>query len=145
MAAGYLDLLQRELRNAVPHPFPSVAVLAGTVGTEGQLASTEGSFYIFTGGVWRRIVDEVDLAVIEARLDSSAGVFKEAITSNDANPVVVAHGFMDRPVVEVTGPDGAVIDVDVVHGDGAVSIGWRGVLPVPSMVTCVGVAAGSVV
>lgn len=143
MAAGYLDLLRRELRNAVPHPFPSVAVLAGTVGVEGQLASTEGSFYIFTGGSWRRIVDEFDLALIAARLDSSAGVFKEVIVGNDVNPVMVVHGFGDRPVVEVTGPDGAVIDVDVVHGDGVVSVGWCGVLPVPSMVTCVGVAAGS--
>ena len=53
--AGYLDLLQRELRNAVPHPFPSVAELAVAAGGGGPLASAEGSFYGFTSGAWRRI------------------------------------------------------------------------------------------
>ena len=40
MAAGYLDLLQRELRDTVIHPFLSVAELTVHAGIEGQVAST---------------------------------------------------------------------------------------------------------
>ena len=141
MAVGYLDLLQRELRNAVPHPFASVAELAATTGSEGQIASADGSFYIFTAGVWKRIVNEVDLAVVEAKVASKAGVYKQVIADIAVNPLTVTHGFAERPMIEVSGPDGNVLDVQVTHGDGAAVVAWSGPLPVPSVVTCIGVPA----
>lgn len=142
MAAGYLDLLQRELRDTVIHPFLTVADLTAHPGIEGQIASTEGSFYIFTAGAWRRVLDETDLSFIEAELSRSASLYTVQIPagSGAVGAFQVLHGFEERPLVTVTGPDGAIIETDVVHLDGQnrCNILWRGVLPTPALVTCVG-------
>jgi hypothetical protein len=142
MAAGYLDLLQRELRDTVIHPFLSVADLTAHAGIEGQVASTEGSFYIFTSGAWRRILNETDLSFIEAELGRSASLYTVQIPAGAGavGAFQVLHGFEERPLVNVTGPDGALIEVDIIHLDGQqrCNVLWRGVLPTPSTVSCVG-------
>ena len=142
VAAGYLDLLQRELRDSVIHPFASAAALSAHPGIEGQIASTEGAFYISTGGSWRRVVSEVDVALIEAELGRKATIYTAVIPprSGATGSFPVLHGFTGRPVVTVTGPDGSEVTVDVVHVDGQQrsQVMWIGVLPTPAVVTVVG-------
>src|SRR6186713_659083 len=114
MAVGYLDLLQRELRDTVIHPFATKADLdLHPGGAEGQIASTEGSFYIWTAvgtatgtAAWRRILNELDIAYIEAELTRTAEVYTIGIPAATATAPAggtfdAPHGFEIRPVVEV--------------------------------------------
>jgi hypothetical protein len=145
MAAGYLDLLQRELRDTVVHPFADQAALLGHPGIDGQMASVQGGFYVFANGAWRKVIDERDLALIDAALSRSATVYTISIGTGAAaaGSFVVPHGFQGRPVVEVTGPDGALLGVEVDHGaddnDGVSTVNWSGTLPSPATVTVTGV------
>jgi len=136
MTAGYLDLQQRDLRETVIHPFASESALASHRGAEGQIASAEGSFYIFTSGTWQRIVHHADLAVLMAAVSSA---FAMVIMDSSPGFAMVTHGFTGRPVVDVTGPDGSVMDVSVKHEPGRCVVSWRGALPTPTTVTVVGV------
>lgn len=141
MKSGFLDLLQRQLVNAVIHPVESYDALTGIVGAEGQIASTEGSFYIYTADRWQRITNETDLALLRSEVGRAAVPFSAEIPAKLADRGVfsVPHGFHGRPVVEVTGPDGSVLGVEVVHyKPGACLVVWKGVLPSPALVTCVG-------
>lgn len=145
MAAGYLDLLQRELRDTVVHPFASQAELLVHPGIDGQIASVLGSFYIFADGAWRKVVDERDIALIDAAQGRTATVYTIVIGAGQAGvgSFAVPHGFKGRPVVEVTGPDGVLFGVEVDHGtddfDGMSTVLWTGTLPAPATVTVTGV------
>jgi len=147
MAVGYLDLLQRELRDTVIHPFATAADLALHPGTEGQIASTEGSFYIWTAGAWKRVLSESDISLIEAALSRTATVFTVVIPASIATApgsFQVNHGFQVQPVVEVTGPGGSVIGLQVQHNSptqGSATVLWDTALPGATTVTCVGQAA----
>ena len=142
MAAGYLDLLQRELRGSVVHPFDSVAELLVEPGLDGQIASIAGGFYVFSDGTWRRVLDDRDLALINVGLDNAATMRMMIIPANSGalGVFVLQHDFEGQPIVGVAGPSGEVVDVAVVHGAvrGYCEIRWSGVLPTPAVVTCVG-------
>ena len=149
MAVGYLDLLQRELRDTVIHPFATAAELATHPGTEGQIASTDGSFYIFTAGAWKRILNEADISLIEAALSRTATVFTVVIPASIATvpgSFQVNHGFQVQPVVEITGPGGSVIGLQVQHNSptpGSATVLWDTALPGATTVTAVGQATAS--
>ena len=147
MTVGFLSLLQRELRDAVIHPFNSVAGLIAHDGVDGQVASVDGNFYVYTDRTWKRILNEDDLSLIMVAIDSNASVFKTVITSQFSEDGVfhVAHGFRERPIVTVSGPNGDDMIVKVVYSDISQScdVRWAKKLATPATVTCVGSSVSS--
>lgn len=139
MADGFLDLLQRELRSAVIHPFASVADLAAAPAVDGQIASAEGSLYFRSNGQWVRVVDETDSG---SGGGGNVGVYEAVIPPSDllAGVTQVDHGLAGRPAVQVSNSEGSVIVVDIVHveAENRVTLMWNGVLPPGCKVTCVG-------
>jgi hypothetical protein len=140
MAAGYLDLQQRELRNAVVQPAGSVDALSSLPGVEGQIVSADGSLYIFASGGWRRLATDGDLRKTQTALGRAASSFEMLIPNGMAGYLDVRHGLPGRPLVQVTDVHGSVIDVEVQLDEvkRVARVIWNPPLPGGCRVLCVG-------
>lgn len=112
MADGYLDLLQRELRQAAVQNFDTTAEIESLAGVEGQLAFAvdTGHLHVYHGGAWLRMVEAAEIS----DLASVARVFQIAIPNVRSGSLQVAHG-MSSPATAIYTSDGAQIETAVEH------------------------------